>query len=155
MPDSHQVRRRVAGAEYPWPLKLAQEGSAATTITRDISGLALAGVNTAAGWGRTPTGWVKGVTANSRSKLRVPGNQPGTGVKPPMRHHRREHRCHGRLQRPMVRERDAPNPRPSLDLGLRLFLRGWLGRINPMACKPEPRRDASSSNIGSPISPRS
>ncbi len=28
----------MAGAENPWPLRLAQEGSAATTITRDCSG---------------------------------------------------------------------------------------------------------------------
>jgi len=66
----------------------------------------------------------KGVTANPWRKLREMGEQPGRGVKPPMRHHLREHRCHGRLRRPMLHQRDAPYPRPSLDLEPRLFLHG-------------------------------
>ncbi len=96
-------------------------------------------------WPRIRICGVKGVAADSGRKLRVPGNQPGTGVNPPITHHRREHCCHGRLRRPMLRQRDAPYPRPSLDLGLRLFLRGWLCRMNPMACKREPRRHSSGS----------
>ena len=70
-------------------------------------------------------GRIQEVAANSGRKLRVIGNQPGRGVKPPTRHHLREHRCHGRLRRPMLCHRDAPYPRPSLDLGPRLFLHGW------------------------------
>jgi len=115
--------RWVAGAECPGGLcqvasthilRLAQEGSAATTITRDCSGSLTRGSSRRTSpFSTTPTTatWVKGVTANSGRKLRVIGNQPGRGVKPPMRHHLREHRCHGRLRRPMLHQRDAPYPR--------------------------------------------